>query len=212
VDSDTEQAQAEMTSANQEVKKLVDNISKTNGSIEDLAHECVSISSVLETIQSIADQTNLLALNAAIEAARAGEQGRGFAVVADEVRQLASRTKSSIEEVNDIMAKLLTSSKQSSAFMQNCMELGNVTSTQAETALNLMQNVKSNIAQVDEVTNGLKKAVGDQTNLITNIANSVHQLSSISEQEFKLVESVSSETEQLELISHKLVDSLSKFR
>ncbi|GAB2678105.1 methyl-accepting chemotaxis protein [Aliiglaciecola aliphaticivorans] len=209
---DTEKAQMEMTNANSEVSKLVDNISKTSKSIEDLANECTCISSVLETIQSIADQTNLLALNAAIEAARAGEQGRGFAVVADEVRQLASRTKVSTEEVNEIMARLLSSSKQSSAFMEDCMASGSITSKQADSALNFMQNVQSNIEQVDNVTNGLKDAVEEQTKVINNIASSVGQLNSISEQESDLVHSVSKETNELELISHKLMLSLNKFQ
>lgn len=209
---DTQQAQTAMTNANSEVNKLVNNISKTSKSIEDLAQECDSISSVLETIQSIADQTNLLALNAAIEAARAGEQGRGFAVVADEVRQLASRTKASTGEVNEIMARLLSSSKQSSAFMQECMTLGNTTSKQAESALALMQNVQVNIEHVDNVTNGLKDAVEEQTKVIDTIAVSVKQLSHISNQEAALVRSVSDETHGLEHISNELMQSLNKFR
>ncbi|MGS2719537.1 methyl-accepting chemotaxis protein [Paraglaciecola aestuariivivens] len=208
---DTGQAQSAVIDAKNEVQKLVGRIESTNSNIETLASECDNISKVLDTIQSIADQTNLLALNAAIEAARAGEQGRGFAVVADEVRQLAFRTKSSTEEVNEIMEKLQDSSNRSSSSMQECLLLSSATNEQAERAEHLMGQVNSNIELVDKSINTLKSATNEQKEAIDVISNSVSELQDTSKGEVNLVKSLTLETSKLDDASKELMNKLTRF-
>ncbi|AUY08256.1 MULTISPECIES: methyl-accepting chemotaxis protein [Aeromonas] len=115
---ESDAARGVVNSAIGSINRLVDEVHVAAGVIEQLAHETGKIGSVVEVIRGIADQTNLLALNAAIEAARAGEQGRGFAVVADEVRSLAGRTQQSTKEINEMLQRLQGGVKQAVEVMQ----------------------------------------------------------------------------------------------
>src|SRR5690606_9575669 len=106
----------------QSVSALARQLGETGDKVNDVATATADIRKVLDVIESIAEQTNLLALNAAIEAARAGEQGRGFAVVADEVRTLASRTRGSTDEIKAMIEQLVTNSNKSVAVVQRSIE------------------------------------------------------------------------------------------
>ncbi len=105
-----------------EMKQMADSVDQSSQIIENLNQQSSSISSIIQTIHGIADQTNLLALNAAIEAARAGEQGRGFAVVADEVRTLAARTSESTSEISKMISDIQTSTTNATEGMETCLD------------------------------------------------------------------------------------------
>ncbi len=151
-----------------QIDMLAQQVESSSRAISEVGQQSEAISTVLDVIKEIAEQTNLLALNAAIEAARAGEQGRGFAVVADEVRTLAGRTRQSTEEINAIIEKLQTDSRRAVAVMEQSRE-------QSKAAVDYASRSGDALASIAE-------AVGEINQMSTQIASAAEEQSVVSEE------------------------------
>jgi methyl-accepting chemotaxis protein len=137
------------------MKSLSQDIQTASTNLDELNKQADQINNIVNTISSIADQTNLLALNAAIEAARAGEQGRGFAVVADEVRQLAARTSTSTTEIGDVVNKNLELSKAVTSTMESSLALVDSGVEEVERLSDVISDINKGVSSIVEVINSL---------------------------------------------------------
>jgi methyl-accepting chemotaxis protein len=158
------------------IHALVDDIRSSGVSLDSLQKDVSSIVSVLGVIRSIAEQTNLLALNAAIEAARAGEAGRGFAVVADEVRALASRTQISTQEIQGMIDRLQAGTQSAVEAMRRSSEAGDGTSAQANEAGASLDTMAQLIGTINSMNAQIASAAEEQTAVAEEINRSVHQI------------------------------------
>lgn len=163
--------------ATQEIRSVAAIVSEVSSSINNLHANSQNISSVLEVIKSIAEQTNLLALNAAIEAARAGEQGRGFAVVADEVRSLAKRTQESTIEIEEIIANFQKDTGNSYALMEQSQKNVDTSVEKASTITVELESIQSSIGVVSDMINQIASTTEQQTAVSLQIAASVGDIS-----------------------------------
>ncbi|QZP32679.1 cache domain-containing protein [Pseudomonas sp. DR48] len=181
------------------IHALVDDIRSSGVSLDSLQKDVSSIVSVLGVIRSIAEQTNLLALNAAIEAARAGEAGRGFAVVADEVRALASRTQISTQEIQGMIDRLQAGTQSAVEAMRRSSEAGDGTSAQANEAGASLDTMAQLIGTINSMNAQIASAAEEQTAVAEEINRSVHQIA-------VAVDSVADETQLGAQTSRSLAD------
>lgn len=171
------------------IERLAHDIENASGVVHELDSDVKNIASILGVIRGIAEQTNLLALNAAIEAARAGEQGRGFAVVADEVRALASKTQDSTGEIQSMIERLEVGAKQAVGVMNESKISGEKTIVQAGTAASSLSEIRNSIGMMNEMNTQIATAASQQSQVSEEVNKNVQR---IAESTMQMVEMASS--------------------
>jgi len=156
-----------------QINLLSNNLEQSQQEAQKLVSDSVHITKVMDVIRGIAEQTNLLALNAAIEAARAGEQGRGFAVVADEVRTLASRTQDSTQEIESIVETLQQRSKNMMTLITDCQSQGHESADKAAAAGEMLSEITENMANILGMTTSIATAIEDQSQGVMEVNEGV---------------------------------------
>ena len=180
--------------------------------IKVLSEESESIGGGLDVIRSIAEQTNLLALNAAIEAARAGEQGRGFAVVADEVRTLASRTAQATEEIQKMISKLQQGSHSAVSAIEASAEKAIETTEHVNKANNSLHNISEVIRRINDMNVQVATAAEEQSLSANEINESVKRISILSSESLQGTESAAERSAELNDMGENLSAQLSTFK
>lgn len=180
-----------------QINLLSDKLIESESVVSDLAKDSETIGSVLDVIRGIAEQTNLLALNAAIEAARAGEQGRGFAVVADEVRTLASRTQTSTKEIENIIVSLQSRTKQIVDLMVGCRNEGQESADKASQAGQLLEKINLDINTIMDMNTTIATAIEEQSMVAAEVNRHVVSIRDVAE-------SSSESSQQNELMGDEL--------
>ncbi|QBJ62156.1 methyl-accepting chemotaxis protein [Pseudoalteromonas sp. DL-6] len=194
------------------IEALSTNIETVSKVTADLAQESNNIGSVLDVIRSIAEQTNLLALNAAIEAARAGEHGRGFAVVADEVRTLASRTGKSTDEIQAMIAKLQEGAKAAVEAVKSSQEISISTVEQASAANTSLDEIDRLVSVITDMNGQIARATEQQTSAADEVNLRINDLSQSTEQSLGNTNDLTRASDKLKQSSVELSSVVSRFK
>jgi methyl-accepting chemotaxis protein len=194
------------------IDELSEKLRESENIVQELAKDSHTIGSVLDVIRGIAEQTNLLALNAAIEAARAGEQGRGFAVVADEVRTLASRTQDSTQEIETIISSLQGRTKEIVSHMAICRTQGQDSADQASSAGKMLEEITHDVSTIMEMNTAIATAIQEQSTVASEVNKHVVEIRDVAEQAGQISNQNAEMSEELSRQASVLNNEVSQFK
>lgn len=194
------------------INRLAEEVNSAGDTIEKLGANADQIGSVVNVIRGIAEQTNLLALNAAIEAARAGEQGRGFAVVADEVRTLATRTQQSTNEIQQMINLFQQGTKDAVQVMQRGREQSLQTVAQADQARESLQTITKSVSTITQMNIQIATAAEEQTAVAADISRSIHEIAQLADQAANNASELASSTGELTDLEKRLSALVQRFK
>ncbi|PKF76259.1 chemotaxis protein [Vibrio sp. vnigr-6D03] len=193
------------------IEGLATQLGTASQAVSDLDNDVNNIAKVLDVIGDIAEQTNLLALNAAIEAARAGEQGRGFAVVADEVRNLAGRTQGSTKEIQQMISNLQEGSRNAINTMGVCAETSQNTVVESRNASEALQHIVEALESITSMSHQIATAAAEQTQVGDDISQRINMIEESGNQLSSVVSESHNSTQTLSSLSNELETWVNKF-
>ncbi len=211
-DREAQSGREVLQTAIRDINSLSEDLGRLGNVIEELEKRAQSIGSVLDVIQEIAEQTNLLALNAAIEAARAGEQGRGFAVVADEVRTLARRTQESTLQIKDTIDQVQSSARDAGTVMRRNLEHIQTSVERVRESGESFRTITEAVGSISDMNTQIATAAEEQSNVATEISGNVARVRTSSEGTAKVSAGSENAARELSELAGRLHDLLDEFR
>ncbi|RYU46388.1 methyl-accepting chemotaxis protein [Aliivibrio finisterrensis] len=208
----TQEGHSQADQSQTSIGNLAREVNSAVGIIEDLNGHAQKISSILATIRSIAEQTNLLALNAAIEAARAGEQGRGFAVVADEVRVLSQRTHTSTEEIQSMIETLQSTTQEAVSVMSDGHHLAETSVKDVDKAGMSIENIAAQINVISDMATQIASAAEEQSSVTAEISRNTEGVQEVANQMANEAETAAQQAEALKSLADSLEEEIKRYK